>query len=51
MTPADCIEVSMAAKPFSIHVPADMSANIDGGLGLEPTRVRAARSKHGAVDF
>ena len=32
-----------------IHIPADMSASIVGGSGLEPTTVRAAHSKHGAV--
>ena len=41
-TPADCIEVSMAAEPFLIH--ADVSTSIDGGSGLEPMTVHAARS-------
>ena len=34
---------------FLIHIPADMSISIGGGSGLEPTTVRGARNKHGAV--
>ena len=48
-TPADCIEVSMVAESFLIHISADVSASIGGGSGFEPTTVRATRSKHGAV--
>ena len=33
-----------------IHIPADMFASIAGGSGLEPMTVRAAHSKHGAVN-
>ena len=36
-TPANCIEVSMATKPFLIHVPADVSAGIDRGSGESAT--------------
>ena len=31
VTPADYIEVNMAAEHFLIHIPADMSASIGGG--------------------
>ena len=33
-----------------MHIPADVSASIGGGLGFEPMTVHAARSKHGAVN-
>ena len=46
-TPADCIEVSTAAKPFLIHVLADVSTSIGGGSGLEPTTIPCR--KHGSV--
>ena len=49
VTPTDFLEVSMAAEPFLIQVLADKSTSIGGGLGLEPTTVRAAYSKHSAV--
>ena len=39
----------MAAKHL-IHIPADMSTSIGGGLGPEPTTIRAARSNHGTVN-
>ena len=34
---------------FLIHIPADVSANIGGGLGLKPTTIHATCSKHGTV--
>ena len=43
-TPADCIEVNMAAEPFLIHIPADVSASIGGGLEPESMTVRAANT-------
>ena len=49
VTPADCIEVSMAAKPFW-SIPADMSTSIGRDFGLEPTTICATRSKCGAVN-
>ena len=38
VTPANCIEVSIVAKPFQSHVLADVSTSIGGGLGqgLDP---------------
>ena len=39
VTPAHCVEVCMAAKPFVIHVLADMSTSIGGGLGLKPMTI------------
>ena len=47
VTPADCIEVSMAAKPFQSTY---MSTSIGGGLGLQPITVYATCSKHSTVN-
>ena len=50
VTPADCIEVSMAAKPFwSTYLNTDMSVSIAGGSGLKSMMVHAACSKHDTV--
>ena len=47
VTPADCIEVSMAAEAFwSMYLQACPQALVEGS-GLEPTTVHAAHSKHG----
>ena len=52
MTPADCIEVSMVAKPFQSMLQAcpQVLVEVCSRPGLEPMTVRAARSKHGAVN-
>ena len=53
VTPADCVEVQHGSRNFSIHILTDLFASIGGGLGqirLKPMTVRAAHSKHGAVN-
>ena len=52
-TPADYIEVSMAAEPFrstNLHVCLQALVEVWARLGLEPTTIRAAPSKHGVVN-
>ena len=38
------------SRTFLMHIPADVSASIGGGLGLKTTTLRAAHSKQGAVN-
>ena len=52
-TPADCIEVSMAAKPFqTTYLQMCPQALVEDWArpGLEPMTVHAAHSKHGTVN-
>ena len=48
-TPVEWYRCQHGSRPFLIHIP-DVSASIGGGSGLQPTTVRAAHSKHGAVN-
>ena len=36
---------------LTLYIGADVSANIGGGLGLEPTTIRAVHREHGAVNY
>ena len=53
MTPADCIEVSKAARPFrSTYLQTCLQALVEvfARLGLKPMTIRANRRKHGVVN-
>ena len=41
----------LGSQAFLIHIPADMSTSIDGGLGLEPMTVRTTTQPLRILDF
>ena len=50
VTPADCIEVSMAAKPFRSRYLQTCPSSIGGNSGIKPMTVHATCSKHSTVN-